>query len=256
MELAGFCYSVFCHSCGFESALYPRFCRSQHKAINPSSCENLLESGRHLATVNRMRASNRQRKILTFFKVSHSAELSIGAAGWEIAQILEIPENRDLWRRYVYLTNDFDCTSSELKSYTEADFQSVQIPDDWSASAAAKEFREEIVAGELADHSPFDLPEPEIEFCGRAFLFTGKFSFGTRKQCQSEVASRGGRAPSLKNVNSEIDYLVIGNKGNSMWKKGSYGIKIEEAVFLRRGSGRPAIISEDHWTLSLLQNAN
>jgi NAD-dependent DNA ligase len=78
-------------------------------------------------------------------------------------------------------------------------------------------------------------------------MFTGKFSFGTRKECQAAVIDRGGYAPSRKSVSSETDYLVIGAEGSKDWKRGSYGNKIEAGILSRREHGIPAIISEEHW---------
>ena len=39
---------------------------------------------------------------------------------------------------------------------------------------------------------PLDKQEPEIFFNDKQFCFTGKFVYGTRKQCESEVTERGG----------------------------------------------------------------
>ena len=55
-----------------------------------------------------LRASNRQKKLLRFFEVPFSANISAGAAGWEIATIMSSEECRERWRRYLFLTRDFD----------------------------------------------------------------------------------------------------------------------------------------------------
>jgi NAD-dependent DNA ligase len=194
-----------------------------------------------------MKATNRQKKLLSFFKVRYSPNISAGAAGWEIGAIMQDEECREHWRRYLYLTKDFDSDSPALKPFDEAQLQSVEIPEDWSASEAMQQFRDEVIAGELADSSPFDQPQPAVEFTGKSFMFTGKFSFGTRKECQTAVVERGGYAPSQKSVCRETDYLVIGTEGSKTWKRGSYGNKIEAAILSRREHGTPAIISEEHW---------
>ncbi len=195
-----------------------------------------------------MFATNRQKKLLRFFSVKFSPNISSGAAGWEIDAILESEENRDLWRRYLYNTSDFDSDTDELRPHNLADLRSVNIPEEWDASNAMAHFRDEIVAGEMTDGSPFDSPQPPVSFQGKQFIFTGKFSYGSRKACQTEVIERGGLAPSRKSVNQEIDYLVIGTEGSKDWKRGSYGNKIEAAILSRRTHGSPAIISEEHWT--------
>ena len=60
--------------------------------------------------------SNRQKKILRFFEVPFSPRISEGAAGLEVAALMESEANRERWRRYVYLTKDFDksWTSSSI----------------------------------------------------------------------------------------------------------------------------------------------
>jgi len=193
-------------------------------------------------------ASNRQRKLLHFFKVPFSPNISTGAAGWEIADIMSSPECREQWRRYLFLTGDFDSDTDTLKPFDIATLRAVQIPEDWSSSHALQQFRDELVAEMiLNDESPFDRPQPEVILAKRTFMFTGKFTFGTRKACQDAVLTRGGSAPDQKSVSRLIDYLVIGTEGSKAWRKGAYGNKIEDAILSRRDYGSPAIISEEHW---------
>lgn len=194
-----------------------------------------------------MKATNRQKKLLRFLGVPFDANISTGAAGWEIAGLLESEKNRDLWRRYLYLTKDFDSDTEQLMPYDEAAILAVEIPEDWSSSEAVSQFRSELAASEMADGSPFDLPQPPVEFVSRQFMFTGKFAFGSRTKCQQAVIDRGGIAPTHKVVSRETDYLVVGNEGSNAWKRGAYGNKIEAAILAWREHGRPAIISEDHW---------
>ena len=194
-----------------------------------------------------MRATNRQKKLLRFFRTPFSPNISVGAAGWEIGGLMQNEEYREQWRRYLYLTKDFDSDTDELKPFDESEMANTQVPEDWSLSEAMHQ----VVVSELADASPFDQPQPPVEFTGRSFIFTGKFSYGTRKACQSAVTDRGGYAPSQKYVSQEIDYLVIGAEGSKVWKRGSYGNKIEAAILARREHGSPAIISEEHWASHL-----
>lgn len=194
-----------------------------------------------------MKATNRQKKILRFFKIPFYPNISMGAAGWEISDLMKDSECREQWRRYLYLTKDFDSDNDQLKSFDEEEFANIEVPKDWSSSESLKKFREELVANVLADNSPFDQPQPHVEFKNKSFMFTGKFSFGTRKACQLVVIEHGGYAPSKKVVSREIDYLVIGVQGSVDWKNGSYGNKIEKAILSRREHGAPSIISEEHW---------
>lgn len=201
-----------------------------------------------------MKATNRQKKLLRFFQVSYSPNISTGAAGWEISDLFESQENRELWRKYLYLTGDFDSDTDQLAQFDPPALESVVVPEDWSASKAIDQFRHEIVASAVSDSSPFDIPQPVVVFLGRQFMFTGKFAFGSRKACQAAVTEKGGLAPSNKTVSRKIDYLVIGCEGSQFWKRGSYGNKIEAAILARREHGSPAIISEDHW-LKCMENS-
>ena len=198
-----------------------------------------------------MNATNRQKKLLKFFKIHFSPNISMGAAGWEIGNIMHDEKCREKWSKYLYFTKDFDSDTEELKQYNEMELSNIVVPDDWSASESLRQFREELVADELVDNSPFDKPQPYVEFNGKNFLFTGKFSYGTRKACQVAAIERGGYAPSQKHTSREIDYLVIGSEGSKDWKKGSYGNKIESAILIRREHGTPAIISEEQWVKHL-----
>jgi NAD-dependent DNA ligase len=198
-----------------------------------------------------MKATNRQKKLLRFFKVPFSPRISAGAAGWEISALMESEAHREQWRRYLYLTKDFDIDSDQLIPFDEKILNELIIPEDWSASEELKKFRSEIVANKLSNCSPFDNPQPIVEFQKRSFIFTGKFAFGSRKACQAAVTERGGLAPSQKSISHEIDYLVVGVEGSKAWKRGSYGNKIESAILLRREFGSPAIISEEHWVSHL-----
>lgn len=196
-----------------------------------------------------MNATNRQKKLLNFFGVPFSPNLSEGAAGWEIGAIMAEEENRDAWRRYLFLTRDFDSGSPIPVECDAEELARVEIPDEWSASEEMRRFNNEIVGREVAEAGPFDIPEPIVRFRGSSFLFTGKFDFGTRKECQNAVIDQGGSAPSGVSASRAIDYLVIGCGGSKSWAKSSYGRKIEAAILSRREHGKPSIISEEHWVV-------
>lgn len=93
---------------------------------------------------------------------------------------------------------------------------------------------------------PLDKQEPEIFFNDKQFCFTGKFVYGTRKQCESEVTERGGWCNS--NPTQKTDYLVIGLIGSTDWIHSTHGRKIEYAVELKNKDFPIAIVSEEHWT--------
>jgi NAD-dependent DNA ligase len=194
-----------------------------------------------------MKASNRQKKLLNFFGIPFSSKLTKGAAGWEIGEIMSDTVNRESWRKYLYLTKDFDSDSPSLADFDASELEKVEVPEAWNASGEINNFNSELVAAEMEKATPFDSPQPDVIFPERTFIFTGKFSFGSRTACQNAIAELGGLTPSRSSVSGEVDFLVIGNEGSPNWKRGSYGKKIESAILSRRNHGRPAIISEDHW---------
>jgi hypothetical protein len=221
---------------------------------NDGKVEYVLEGQPSEPTRAVNRASNRQKKLLRFFEVPFSPNISAGAAGWEIATIMCSEECRERWRHYLFLTRDLDSDTDSLKPFDMAALQAVQIPEGWSSSDAFRQFRDELVENILHDESPFDRPQPEVLFTKRTFIFTGKFGFGTRKACQDAVISRGGSAPDQKSVSHLIDYLVIGAEGSNAWRRGTYGNKIEHAILFRRDYGSPAIVSEEHWVAALQED--
>lgn len=191
--------------------------------------------------------TSRQRKVLAFFGVETPPDLSIGAANWEIGNLFADTEKRALWRRYVYATGDLDDHTDELRPFNRDELHQLELPEDWSVTVARQQYRDEIVADILSHGAPFDHPAPLVEFEGRSFLFTGRFTFGQRRDCELAVTERGGRALSQKRPTAETDYLVIGTKGSPHWKRGHYGIKIESGLIIRRETAGLAIISEEHW---------
>lgn len=194
-----------------------------------------------------MNASNRQKKILRFFEIQFSPDISAGGAGWEVRNLMQDEGNAEAWRKYLFLTGDVDSDSEQLKPFAPDELAAVVVPDDWNQSDA----RAEIAAKEMADGSPFDSPQPPVSIEGQSFMFTGNFEYGSRTACQAAVTAKGGKAPSTKTITAEIDFLVIGSKGSGSWKRGSYGNKIEAAILHRRQHGSPAIISEAHWLEAL-----
>jgi DNA ligase (NAD+) len=199
-------------------------------------------------------ATNRQKKILRFLEVPFSPNLSMGAAGFKIEELMADESNRERWKRYLFLTQDFDSDSDTLKPFSSADLAAVKIPDGWSGSQAIENYKVELAAKIVSEDSPFDHPQPEVIFNGKSFLFTGQFISGSRKDCQKAVNLRGGITTDQKQASQMIDYLVVGSEGSKVWSKGSYGNKIEAAILARREHGKPSIISEEHWVAALKKN--
>lgn len=96
---------------------------------------------------------------------------------------------------------------------------------------------------------PLDDPPPKITYNGMAFCFTGKFEYGTRKQCQAAITTAGG----IVHTNPILTtcYLVIGDLGSRDWAHSSNGRKIEKAIEIRDRTNALRIISEPHWVSTL-----
>lgn len=109
-----------------------------------------------------------------------------------------------------------------------------------------------VVVGEDAATSlPLDSPPPTLVWPGAVVVFTGKFAFGTRAECQRHVASLGGACEA--DVTRRTTHLVIGTFGSRDWVQTSFGRKIEKAVESRAATGRPVIIGEDHWAECIMR---
>ena len=96
---------------------------------------------------------------------------------------------------------------------------------------------------------PIESPAPIIAWRGETFVFTGRFAFGTLRQCEREVVARGGRV--ADRVTTLTNVLVIGSFTSRDRVETSYGRKIEDAVSLRHFGLGVRIVGEDHWTNAL-----
>lgn len=95
---------------------------------------------------------------------------------------------------------------------------------------------------------PFSSPEPKVIFSDKEFVLTGKFEFGTRKACEAEIVSRGGRCGDSVTIRSH--YLVIGSLSSRGWVTTAWGNKIRKAAE-RTGKRAIFIISEERWQRGL-----
>lgn len=143
----------------------------------------------------------------------------------------------------MYLTGDFGSSSAELEIIDPEKLLQAALPAGWDVAAAERDYCSARAAKLLEDTPLFD-EASTVAFKGSAFLFTGKFSFGTRQDCRRAVTARGGTVPDLDIVSHSIDYLVVGESGSPQWKHESYGSKIATAVVERSVHGKPAIIGE------------
>lgn len=133
-------------------------------------------------------------------------------------------------------------------------FQDGRIDDD--ERLELKEILESVVGGtagmilseDSATELPFDRPYPVIVWSGSIFVFTGKFAFGTRTDCQRQTERLGGICE--ENVTTRTNYLVIGTFGSRDWVHTPFGRKIEKGVGFRATGIPIAIVAEDHWAVS------
>jgi hypothetical protein len=106
-----------------------------------------------------------------------------------------------------------------------------------------------IVGDDAATELPLDEPAPEIRWSGSVFVFTGKFAFGPRAECQREAIALGGECE--QNITRRTRYLVLGTFGSRDWVHTAFGRKIQQAVEYRAGGVPLAIVGEDHWARAL-----
>lgn len=106
-----------------------------------------------------------------------------------------------------------------------------------------------IVGEDAATELPLDHPCPAMSWPGSVFVFTGKFAFGPRADCERQVVGLGATAE--KAITKRTRYLVIGTFGSRDWIHTSFGRKIQKAVDYRQSGVPLAIVGEDHWALSL-----
>ena len=86
----------------------------------------------------------------------------------------------------------------------------------------------------------------EIPIDNSMFCFTGASATSTRGEIHATIKRIGGRVHDR--VTRDVDFLVVGDKGNPCWAFAKYGRKIEKAMNLRRNGARILIVKEvDFW---------
>jgi len=87
--------------------------------------------------------------------------------------------------------------------------------------------------------------DPEIDFKGRTFVFTGVSEKVTRREIAEYLANK--EAAMSESV-SKAHYLVVGTGGSQAWAFSCYGRKVERAMAIRKKGGSIKIVSEvDFW---------
>ncbi len=203
------------------------------------------------------RATNRQIKVLKFFTPFNPSRVSKGEASRLITEIFRIPGNRELWMKYVFVTGDEGQDSPDLKPFDLTQLRTLVVPDDWKPHGSKIKKRTgfererllEMATDILKDGVPFDDPVPTIEYAGRGFCFTGKFTFGSRAECHDAVTRMGG-CPHV-NLTTETSYLVVGGDLSPAWAHESYGKKIEKALTYKLDGRGIALLAEEDWAVTI-----
>ena len=95
---------------------------------------------------------------------------------------------------------------------------------------------------------PLCHPPPPLTFGGKAYCFTGTFSYGRRTACEQAVLERGG---SYGGLTRKTDVLVIGIYATESWKHSAFGHKVLKAAEMRDAGVPICIVSEEHWVRHL-----
>ncbi len=82
----------------------------------------------------------------------------------------------------------------------------------------------------------------DVKIADSVFCLSGEFVSGDRNHVDTNLRLRG--AQTSPNVNSDVDYLVIGTLASRDWLYTSHGRKIEKAILLKRKGAKIAIITE------------
>jgi NAD-dependent DNA ligase len=94
-----------------------------------------------------------------------------------------------------------------------------------------------------------------ISFKEKTFQFTGKLEYGSRKKATDAVLAIGGMVRDTSSVSLEVDYLVVGELGNEVWKYSRFGSKIEKALEFRDYYKKPFIITEKQFINALIHTS-
>lgn len=101
------------------------------------------------------------------------------------------------------------------------------------------------IAPDVAYEASTEVWEDEVDqvpIAGSTFCLSGEFVSGDRNQMDTNLRLRG--AQTSPNVNSDVDFLVIGTLASRDWLYTSHGRKIEKAILLKRKGARISVITE------------
>ncbi len=84
--------------------------------------------------------------------------------------------------------------------------------------------------------------EVKAEINGKSICLSGDFVFGSKKDVENYLTSRG--AVVVSSVTKKVDILILGESGSAAWKYGNYGSKYEKATQLNEKGASIIIYKE------------
>lgn len=101
---------------------------------------------------------------------------------------------------------------------------------------------------------PIEKDLESIEFINKSFCLTGKFSsaYGNRKAIENIIKDKGGNIK--ETVSQSLDYLVIGELGNTDWVHSTFGRKIQTTLENKKKIYCETKIVSEQQLLSFLKN--
>ncbi|RLA77550.1 MAG: hypothetical protein DRG78_17190 [Epsilonproteobacteria bacterium] len=184
-----------------------------------------------------MLATNRQKKVLNFFKKSYDRDIKD-----IISNLKKDIFEWEKWEKYIYYTNDFDTTSEELINFDMTLLKDIELPNDWQKEKERKKklyIKEQakIEIKQIDNNSYYDSSPLDINFKNKRFVLTGGFSSGKKSDIEKSIKNLGGITASK--ISLKTDYLVQGTKD-----KDNLNNSIATAIDNRKNYGIPAIILE------------
>ena len=101
---------------------------------------------------------------------------------------------------------------------------------------------------------PIEKNLESIEFESRSFCLTGKFSsaYGSRKAIENIIKDKGGEIK--ETVPQSLDYLIIGELGNTDWIHSTFGRKIQTVLENKKKEYCKTKIISEQQLLPFLEN--
>lgn len=96
-----------------------------------------------------------------------------------------------------------------------------------------------------------DLKQQIYSVKNKNVCLTGNFSHGSKDDISSLIISQGGYID--KSVKKTTNILIIGSLGSEAYSQGTYGTKVEKAIYFNNRGNNIAIIKEDDYFANIVQ---